>query len=368
MGGLPKAVVSMASAQASAGAACAVLYYGDGDGETSMSGAYGQFPGFDRVSFLRVDPSRRELWTAARAMAELRDFRPDLVQTHGLWEPLLHRAQLYALENGLPFGLTPHSMLHPWQAGNKRVAKWLVTRVLGRRGAWRRASFVQALTESEAARLRKTGFGRIEVFPNGIFPEEDPGERHLELAGWNGEPFVLFLSRLHPQKAPDTLLEAFAGLVGSRPGLRLVMAGPDYGLEAPLRRAASELGLEKLVLFPGELTGERKWAVLRRAACFCLPSRAEGFSLALLEAALAGTPIVMSEACGFPELAEAGGAKMYGGDAASLARELDAVLEDPRAARDMGGRARRAVLDQYTWGKLAERQLALYRRVVGEGA
>lgn len=62
------------------------------------------------------------------------------------------------------------------------------------------------------------------------------------------------------------------------------------------------------ILFTGPLHGEAKREALSGSDCFVLPSYSEGFPVAILEAAAYGLPVLMTDACHFPELAQAGGA------------------------------------------------------------
>jgi len=363
MGGLPKTAMALACAQAEGGAETAVLYYGTEKGETEVVEAYGRFPGFERVCRLRVPRACWEPLTTVRAMRALSEFEPDVIHTHGLWEPLLRRAHGLAERKGIPFVILPHSMLHPWQMKHKRVPKWILKNMLGWRNAWRNASFVQVLSEEEGAHWRAIGVERTVRVPNGVFPGEDPGDGPLEIEGWNGEPFVLFLSRLHEQKAPEVLLAAFASLAQEIPGCTLIFAGPDYGMRSTLTHRIRAMGLEDRVLMAGVLKGRRKWAALHQTACYCLLSRAEGFSLSLLEAALAGAPCLISDKCYFPELVEAGGAEVSEVDAAEVREKLRALLLDPDRAEGMGRKARDFVTRDYTWDEMARRLMDAYRDV-----
>jgi glycosyltransferase involved in cell wall biosynthesis len=104
---------------------------------------------------------------------------------------------------------------------------------------------------------------------------------------------VLFLSRLHPKKGVELLLEAWPSVRRVRPGARLVIAGagePRY--MASLRRAAG--GGVGGIEFVGFVAGEAKAACLAGADVFVLPSFNENFGIAVLEAVAAGLPVVVS--------------------------------------------------------------------------
>jgi len=159
------------------------------------------------------------------------------------------------------------------------------------------------------------------------------------------------VANLWPVKDHRTLVEA-AALVRRRiPDVRfaLVGDGPERGY---LERRIGELGLGDAVHLLG--TRYDVPAILARAAAFCLPSRAEGLSNALMEAMAAGLPVVATDAGGNAELVQHGGTgfAVPVGGAGGMAGRLVELLSDAGRARDMGRRGRAC----------AERELSLDRK------
>src|SRR5205814_797387 len=136
------------------------------------------------------------------------------------------------------------------------------------------------------------------------------------------------------------------------------------GARADFERRVAAVGLGGRVHLVGPLSGRDKWAALAGAACFCLPSRQEGFSMAILEALACRVPVVVSEACHFPEVAESGAGEVVPLDAAAVAAALGRVLADPEAAGRMGAAGRLLVEGRFTWRRAAERSLETYERAL----
>src|SRR5207253_6602065 len=113
---------------------------------------------------------------------------------------------------------------------------------------------------------------------------------------WCREPYILFLSRLHMKKGLDVLAEAFRTIAAKRSGVHLVVAGPDDGARADFVNRIEAAKLNDRVHLVGSLHGSEKWAALQGAACFVLPSRQEGFSVAILEALASRTSVVVTQA------------------------------------------------------------------------
>jgi glycosyltransferase involved in cell wall biosynthesis len=91
--------------------------------------------------------------------------------------------------------------------------------------------------------------------------------------------FILFLSRIHPKKGCDLLIQAFAKVAAENKELDLVMAGPDsVGWGSKLMRLAEDLGVANRIHWPGMLKGDQKWGAFRAAEAFVLPSH-QGYLL-----------------------------------------------------------------------------------------
>ena len=190
---------------------------------------------------------------------------------------------------------------------------------------------------------------RVRVIPHGVDPRFRPdGQSASPVPG----KYVLYVGALGPRKGVDTLLAAWRALPGPlRREHALVLAGPLQRLDpAPL---------EDAVLL-GYVRDDELPPLLRGAACFCYPSRYEGFGLPLLEALACGVPSVASDD---PALVEvAGGCALHAprGDADALADALRRALED-RALRAELSRKGPERAARFTWERSARAHLVTYR-------
>jgi glycosyltransferase involved in cell wall biosynthesis len=171
-----------------------------------------------------------------------------------------------------------------------------------------------------------------------------------------GGPVVAVVANLWPVKDHRTLIEAAARVQQRIPDVRfaLVGDGPERGyLEARI----AELGLSRAVHLLG--TRYDVPAILAGAVAFCLPSRAEGLSNAIMEGMAAGLPVVATDAGGNAELVRHGttGFVVPIGDAEAMARRLVDLLTDTGRAREMGLRGRAVAEEQLS----LERKQAAYR-------
>jgi len=176
----------------------------------------------------------------------------------------------------------------------------------------RSATTLIALTEAEVRSYRALGVQTpCCVIPNGVDIVDYPQSFVRSTCSYYNilpdEIVILFMARLHPIKGADRLIRAFLMIHDKFPRVKLVMAGPDeWGIAEKFRQEIMKGGAGKQVLFPGMVTGEAKQELLRRADLFCLPSDAEGFSIAVLEALANSTAVLLSPACHFPEVEKVG--------------------------------------------------------------
>jgi len=297
----------------------------------------------------------------------------DVMHLHGVWEPVLVCAARAARVLGVPYAVTPHGMLDPWSLAQKKWKKRLAL-ALGYRRMLDHAAFIHVLNADEQTLLKPLGLrAPAEVIPNGmaldeLTPSPDPERFRSFRPGPGARRYVVFLSRLHYKKGLDYLADAFARISRRFADVDLVVAGPDGGEEAPFRERVRRLGLDGRVWITGPLYGPMKWSALAGAACFCLPSRQEGFSVAILEAMACRVPVVVSRDCHFPEITEVGAGRVVELKVDSIAAALADVLDDPTAAQAMGSAGRNLVEQRFTWPRVAAHCVALYERYTNNGS
>jgi glycosyltransferase involved in cell wall biosynthesis len=114
---------------------------------------------------------------------------------------------------------------------------------------------------------------------------------------------MVYLSRIHPKKGCDLLIEAFART--AHPEMHLVMAGHDETNWRPeLDALAARLGVLDRIHWTGSIRGNMKWGALYCAEAFILPSHQENFGIAVADALAAGLiPLVSDKVNIAPDIA-----------------------------------------------------------------
>jgi len=145
----------------------------------------------------------------------------------------------------------------------------------------------------------------------------------------------------------------------------LLFAGPDYGAKAHVENVVRRAGLSNRVVFAGTIDGPTKAAALAAADVFALPSYSEGFSSSVLEALAAGVPVVISEPCAFPRIADEVAGLVVPIEERSVASAVESLLSDRELREAMGERGK-ALAREYSWPSLAARMADRYRAVVDQ--
>jgi len=282
----------------------------------------------------------------------------DAVILHGLWlYPGFALWQSLKRRSGAPpYFIYPHGMLDPWfQLAPERKWKALRNRIYWKMVESRVVRDAAGLlfTCAEERRLAALTFPdyhpqrELNVGYGVPAPPADSEETRLafaqrcpELAA--GQPFLLFLSRIHFKKGVDLLLLAYADLVQSHPDLPpLVIAGPlDSAYAREMRALAEKLvparatadGQVPRVLFPGMLQGPAKWGAFYGCEAFVLPSHQENFGIAVVEALACGKPVLISDKVNICQEIEAAGVGWVRPDTVQGTKALLEIWLDRRSS------------------------------------
>ena len=290
------------------------------------------------------------------------DWRPDLIHAHtGLPDGII--AAQVGRELGIPVVVTEHSstieteLADPAALERYRTLLAPGVRLLG----------VSPSVAGRVASLLGVPADRIDVLPNPVvdaaFPLADPAGRDPDELLWVGS--------LGEHKRIDILLEAFARLAPSRPGLHLRLVGNERtaGERARWKARATSLGIGSAVTFDGWLERSAVAAAMARASVFVHPSPSETFGVVAAEAILSGLPVAARRSGGVPwilSLSGGFGSVATGDDSEAFATAIMAVLDGRLAVDATTARARLvAAVGEIA---VARQALKIYRAAIKEGS
>jgi len=248
--------------------------------------------------------------------------RFDIVIIHGLWlyySFAAHRAasknnKILKESNGPRILVMPHGMLDPYFQNAKdrqlkAIRNWVYWKLI-EKNVINDADGLLFTCQTELLLARQTfkpykprkeynvGYG-IEAPPAYIDTMSDAF--YEQCPGFKGEPFILFLSRVHPKKGIDLLVNAYVSLYtesASKSTIpKLVIAGP--GLESAYgkmlqKSIADKPELQKNICFTGMLSGDSKWGAFYNCEAFILPSHQENFGIVVAESLACGKPVLIT--------------------------------------------------------------------------
>lgn len=308
-------------------------------------------------------------WALPKAvLGELDRLVRDKVRTlhilHGAYNPRCGGMAMALRRRCLPYVYFPHDPYvpalthHGWL---KKKAFWYVFEKPALAGA----AAVQLLSPLHEAPLRKHGVETpVFVVPNGCDPRaiaEVPDDIHRP--GSRDELVFQYLGRMDANhKGLDLLIEGFALFLKTTAETRSILrlTGNDWHDRPKLEALARRLGIADRVDFTGPREGSS--VALQAEADVCvLASRFDGFGLTLVEAMVAGRPVIVSEEAGvasFVKQADAGFVTRPRPE--DICAALSAAADAKERLAEMGDRAREFVLSELTWEQAARASWAAY--------
>jgi len=210
------------------------------------------------------------------------------------------------------------------------------------------------------------------VIYNGINPEvfqplppDGEVQRKLGLA-CDGRRTLIYAGRLIGWKGIGDLLRAVAILGDSIP-VRLIVVGTGESL-SPWRNLSRQLGIGEKVVFAGFVPNAELPRYYSLADLGVFPSQEnETFGISICEAMACGVPVISTKVGGIPEVIQEGvtGLLVAPRKPQELAEKISLVLMDEFSRKAMGEAARQWVLDKFTWSKVADRLVPIYREMMG---
>lgn len=292
----------------------------------------------------------------------------DVLHIHNVWDPSVRAATAAAKKKKIPYVIVPHASLDPWamkQSFRKSFKKKLAL-LFQLRALINAATFIHALNSDEVRGISSLKFtAPIEIIPNGIFPSEynslpADGVFRKKFPQLGESPFIIFLSRLHFKKGLDILANAFIYAKNKNKELQLVIAGPDEGALKGFMEQITAAKLTSCVHIVGPLYGEIKFAALVDATMFCLPSRMEGFSIAILEALACRCPVVISDNCNFPEVKANNAGITTRLDSEEIGDAFLKLISDPQFREKCIQNGHRMVHQSYSWLVISKQIKLIY--------
>jgi glycosyltransferase involved in cell wall biosynthesis len=305
-------------------------------------------------------------WQVIKRLVE----EADVIHIMGHWGALNSLVYWAARRANKPYVVCPAGALPIF--GRSAILKHLYNFIVGK-AIIQNASAWIAVTSSELPHFESYGIpvSQVAVIPNGVNEEDflfTDIKAFLTRYGLPDVPVLLFMGRLNIIKGPDLLLQAFIQARPQFEGVHLVFAGPDGGMLAELKTMAEKAGIGKFVHFIGYVSGDDKSAAYRCAKLLVVPSRQEAMSIVALEAGICGTPVLLTDQCGFSEVRSIDAGLEVPSTVEGISAGLINLLEDSNRLTEISLLWSKFVKQRYSWTSLTPQYIRLYSALLSSAA
>ena len=350
-------------AMASAHPDVALLLFTSRDNHNLLRQEYARFPNVEyrQLRFRAANRPLRiimeQLWLPAAV------FRSgvDVLWSPGYTAPLL---------SACPQAVTIHDLQYKSHPEDLSFLERLTLDFLVR-SACRRCRAVITVSEFARQEILRYGFApaaKVFAVHEGVsedFAAPDQQGRKRGPGGFQPghQPYLLCVAHTYPHKNVHLLVDALR-LAGERIPHHLVLVGSPRRGEAALEESLARFAgsFERVHRLQGLSRAELK-DLYRGAACFVLPSAYEGFGLPVLEAMMAGTPVVTSRMASIPEVGGPHAIYLAGLTPEDLVRSIVQVLDMDSAARQEHVRRARQWAASFTWSRSARQTMEILSRL-----
>lgn len=288
---------------------------------------------------------------------QIESLNPDLVHFTMVQQPVWYKGKVVTTMHDLTTMRFRNPDKNPIIFTFKQqVYKWVNKKVAEKSDAiFTPTQFVK----DDVANYTKINGDKIVVTYEAADPINDPAEEVTDLKDTR---FIMYIGRPTPHKNLSRLIDAFQLLKKDDPDLHLVLAGKKDNLYSEIEQNALSRGIPDVVFTDYISDGQLRW-LYQNCAAYVFPSLSEGFGLPGLEAMIHKAPVVSSNATCLPEVY--GDAALYFDptDVNDMYAKIKTVIEDETIRNDLIAKGEKQAA-KYSWQRMAEQTLAVYKRVL----
>lgn len=300
----------------------------------------------------------------------------DAVIVHGIWQYSSFGVWRALYKSKTPYFVCVHGMLDPWfrrQYPLKHLKKWLYWpwaeyRVLRDARAVLFCCEQERLLARQSFRLYKCKEEVVCYYGTALPHQDKDVKKEIFLSRFprlRDKRLILFLSRIHPKKGCDLLIESFSKISRKNPSLHLIIAGPDQiGWQSKLQSLSEKLGINDKITWTGMLSGDLKWGAFYASEVFILLSHQENFGVAIAEALACSVPVLITNKVNIWREIKTDGAGLVANDDLQGAIELfeNWLALSPNEYETMKTNARQCFLKRYEIHKSVQGVIDVLRK------
>lgn len=286
----------------------------------------------------------------------------DFIHLMGHWTIINAVVYYFIKKFKKPYSVCPAGALPIY--GRSKLLKSFYNLVIGKK-IIRNASKCIAITKKEQSDFYpyKVINQGIITIPNGINIEDYKyTDNNLFKKTHNiNKKIILFLGRLNYIKGPDILLRAFIDLREKVKDFQLVIIGPDEGMLNEIKENIKDFND---IIFTGYLGGREKSMAYHAADLVVIPSRQEAMSIVVLEAGITGTPVVITDQCGFNEVEAVNGGAVVPATVEGVKLGIEKLIVDSGKLAEKGNNLKQFCQKYYTWNASALKYIKIQKEFI----
>jgi glycosyltransferase involved in cell wall biosynthesis len=294
----------------------------------------------------------------------------DLIHTHYLFSYVPTCAGIIARWQKKPYIVETLDHLSPWSLTQSRLKKQIYLNLIEKNNL-NCANAIHCTSHQEAENVKNYGIIAptitvpiaIDKLP--YFPEAKKILREQYFIE-EQTPIILFMSRIHPKKRPDLLIQSLHKIAKQDQKFHLILAGSgEKKYLNYLQNLAVSLSLNHCVSFTGFVTGDDKNLLLQGSDLFALSSFSENFGIVVAEAMSAGLPVIVTNGVQISsEIATTNSGIVTEGEVNDLSNALLSLLTSPELRQEMGKNGQELVTKRYSWQVIAQKLISVYDCII----
>lgn len=292
----------------------------------------------------------------------------DIIHITNLFTHASLAAAWTAQKQGIPYVIRPAGVLGNWSMTQKSWKKKVFLELIGYE-LLKNAADIHCTSKQEEQDVKQLLNGvNSFVLPLGVnklHPVREASQRLCRKYDLDTEiPRILFFSRIHPKKGLEILIEALSILKDQKFALLLAGDGEKAYLQK-IKKMLELYGIATHVKWIGFIEGEDKNLLLQGSDIFVLPSYAENFGIAVVEAMSVGLPIIITPGIEISETIRSAQAGIISDlDPSSLALHIDTLLSSPSYREKLSKNAIELIEEQFLWPKIGHQLVEKYRSIL----
>ncbi len=289
----------------------------------------------------------------------------DMIHLMGHWTLINALVYYYIRKFNKPYTVCPAGALPVY--GRSKFFKNMYNLLIGKKIV-QNADNCLAITRKERSDFYpyQVQKNKIVLIPNGINHEDYKYQDNEFIKNkFNiSKKMILFLGRLNYIKGPDILIDAFIDLKEKVKNYQLVIVGPDEGMRAKMETAVKKSGNRDDIKFAGYIGGQEKSKAYHAADLVVIPSRQEAMSIVVLEAGITGTPVVITDQCGFDEIDDINGGTVVPATIEGVKSGIEKMLFHTNGLAEKGDNLKQFCKKFYTWDASARKYFEVQQQFI----